>query len=367
MDVAAGDGGGFTRLDNALVSAMRDFWKSSGFNLLERDGDGHLGVTDDFLRAYYLRPEMHPVEESCEVELALHQELMAAPRMEVAESRLAGFADADARENYRLVLAFRDRLTAAGTLEAAYLSIFETPMAAGGEAAREAPVPPLFVDQLVHAILRGILDEADDPLRARAGECLFRAQSVNIVDSAIMAADAETVDMHAASGGFGSLGQLVAESQTPIRSIDLDVLGEDNAATYWGRDESHDTVLDLSFTRPGLDALCRVLEAWIAHFLGVAVSIQPVQEISDQRWVWHIGLDAEASALLNDLYNDADIEDGRRERLLSLFRLDFADPAAMRPDIAGRPVYLGMAMNPDRILRLKPQNLLVNLPVGASN
>ena len=344
---------------------MRDFWKSSGFNLLERDGDLRLRITDDFLRAYYLRPEMHPVEESCAAELALHEELMAAPRMAVAESRLAGFADSDARENYQLVLAFRDRLLAGGTLEAAYLSIFETPDATGGEAPAGVQLPPLFVDQLVHAILRGILDQADDPLRARAGECLFRAQSVNIVDSAVMAADAETVEMHAASGGFGSLGQLVVESQTPMRSIELDVLGEDNAERYWGRDESHDTVLDLSFTRPGLDALCRVLEAWIAHFLAVEVSIQPVREIADERWVWHIGLDAEASAILNDLYNEIDIEDGRRERLLSLFRLDFADPSAMRPDIAGRPVYLGMAMTADKILRIKPQNLLVNLPTGA--
>ncbi|MHA1569517.1 MAG: DUF6352 family protein [Alphaproteobacteria bacterium] len=359
---------------------MRDFWKSSGFNLLERDGDGHLRVTDDFLRAYYLRPEMHPVEESRAAELALHEELMEAPRMDVAESRLAEIADADARENYRLVLAFRELLLAAGTLEAAYLSIFETPETDGpetdgpetdGNVPAGVPAgigpPPLFVDQLVHAILRGILDKAEDPLRARAGECLFRAQSVNIVDSAIMAADAETVEMHAASGGFGGLGQLVAESQTPMRSIELDVLSEENAVNYWDRDETHDTVLDLSFSRPGLDALCRVLEAWVEHFLGVRVSIQPVREISDQRWVWHVGLDAEASALLNDLYNGVDIEEGRHERLLSLFRLEFADPAAMRPDIAGRPVYLGMAMNPDKILRIKPQNLLVNLPIGASN
>ena len=37
----------------------------------------------------------------------------------------------------------------------------------------------------------------------------------------------------------------------------------------------------------------------------------------------------------------------------------------MRPDIAGRPVYLGLAMSEDETLRLKPQNLLVNLPLAA--
>jgi hypothetical protein len=37
----------------------------------------------------------------------------------------------------------------------------------------------------------------------------------------------------------------------------------------------------------------------------------------------------------------------------------------MQPDVAGRPVWLGLAMTPDGLLRLKPQNLLVNLPLRA--
>jgi hypothetical protein len=36
----------------------------------------------------------------------------------------------------------------------------------------------------------------------------------------------------------------------------------------------------------------------------------------------------------------------------------------MRPDLRGRPVYLGFAMTPNRRLRMKPQNLLVNLPLA---
>ncbi len=337
---------------------MPDFWKSSGYTLLRRDADGWLRVTDDFLRAYYLRPEMHPVEESCAAERALHGELMAAPRMAVGDDRLDAFADADARDNYKLVLALRDRLLSAETVEAAYLSIFGEPA---------SMVPPLFVDQLAHVILRGVLDGVTDPLRVRAAECLFRAQTMNVVDGAVMAADAETVDLHAATGGFGDLGQLVVAAQTEMRSIDLDVLTADNAEAYWSRDEAHDTVLDLTFTRPGLDALCRVLESWVAHFHGVAVRIQPVQEIRDQRWVWHIGLDVEASAILNDLYDGTEVEGGRLERLLSLFRLEFDDPAQMRQDIAGRPIYLGMVMTPAKQLRLKPQNLLVNLPLKVAS
>ncbi|MFQ6018319.1 MAG: DUF6352 family protein, partial [Kiloniellaceae bacterium] len=231
-------------------------------------------------------------------------------------------------------------------------------------AASGIAIPPLFIDQMVHVILRAVLNGTEDGLRARAAELLFREQRVTIVDGAIMAADAETVAMYASTGGFGSLGRLIAEAQTPLRNVALDVLGEDNADLYWTRDQRHDMALILNFAGPGLDALCRVLEAWIRHFRDVEVRIQPVQRISDEKWVWHIGLDAEGSKLLNDLYNGIEVDEARMARLLALFRMDFSDPNVMRADIAGRPVYLAMAMTPENVLRLKPQNLLVNLPLA---
>ncbi len=274
----------------------------------------------------------------------------------MTETDLAALADADARENYTFLLAFRDRLLAAPTIEAAYLGLFVDPP--------KTPTPPLFIDQLVHVILRHVLRDIDDPLRARAGELLFRAQRVTIQDGSIMVADEEIVEMHATTGGFGALGKLLVESQTPLRSVELDVLHDANADIYWSRDERYDTVLELTFGRPGLDALARVLEAWVAHMLGVRVSIQPVRQIRDERWVWHVGLDAEATAIMNDLYNQKDVGDERLERILALFRLDFAEASVMRADIAGRPVYLGLAKDAKDRLRLKPQNLLVNLPLA---
>jgi len=94
---------------------LPDFWRNSGFHLLERDPAGRLRVTDDFLRAYFLRPEIHPVEESCEAELRLHASLMQAPRREVSAAQIEALEDQDARHNYRMLLGFRDRLLAAGT------------------------------------------------------------------------------------------------------------------------------------------------------------------------------------------------------------------------------------------------------------
>jgi hypothetical protein len=334
---------------------MSEFWHSSGFRLLERDGDGNLRVTDDFLRAYLGRPELRPVEESCAEEIALHRALLAEPRLGVEPRRLAALADADARDSYRHLLRFRDRLLASPSLEACYLDLFRS---------GAIDIPPLFIDHLAHAILRGVLAETTDPLRLRAAELLFRSQKVSLEDGAIMLADEETVEMYATTGGFGALGRLLAEAETPMRSVSLDVLDEANGALYWQRSDRFDTVLDLSFGRPGLDALCRVLEAWVAHLLGLAVHVEPVQAISDERWSWHIGLDGEATAILNMLYRGEDVPPERLRQLLALFRLSVDDPAALRPELAGKPIYLGLAMTGDRRLRLKPQNLVTNLPLA---
>ena len=58
------------------------------------------------------------------------------------------------------------------------------------------------------------------------------------------------------------------------------------------------------------------------------------------------------------------VGEARQQRLISLFRLTFADPQQQRDDLRGKPVYLGLAMNEEQVLRLKPQNLLLNLPLA---
>jgi hypothetical protein len=332
-----------------------ELWPNSGFGLLQRDSEGRLKVTDGFLGAYLGRPEMAPVAESCDAERALHAELLKNPRLEVPDGEIQKIQDPDARENYTVMLGYRDMLVKAGTVEGCYLGLFQS---------GDVTLPGLFVDQMAHVIVRNILDDVTDPFQARAGELLFREQSATIEQGAILLGDTETVEMLAATGGMGSLGKLVVAGGVKPKQVDLDVLQPETADIYWDRNEGHDTVLDVSFTRPGLNALCRVLEAWIDHFLSTKVSIQQVGEISDERWVWHIGLDRESSAILNDLYEVADVAEDRMQRVLSLFRMEFEDPNLMRSDIAGRPVYMALSMTPEKKVRLKPQNLLVNLPLA---
>jgi hypothetical protein len=334
---------------------MPDFWPGCGYRLLKVGSDHRLTLTDAYLVSLLLRPELAPIPDSCPAELALHDRLLAAPRTAVSAAELAALADADARENYAIWLRFRERLAGAASIEAAYLALFRDGV----------DVPPLFVHQLTQILLRHILGEQADPLEARVAEMLFRPQRIALTaDGGVMAGDEAAVEELATTGAFGSLGALLRQTHTLPRTADLDVLDAANAAAYWGRDERFDLAISLNRGQPALTALCRVLERWIAHFLSVAVTISPRSEIDDRRWVWHVGLDAEASALLNDLYNRVDVDEQRMGRLLCLFELRFADPAAMRAAIAGRPVYLAMAMDRNQRLRLKPQNLLLNLPLA---
>src|SRR3954470_12050618 len=113
---------------------MNDFWISCGPHLLDRNADGGLVVTDEFLKAYLARPELMPPEDACAVERKLHRELLVEPRRAVAAEEVAAIADADPRENWQFVLGFRELLLAHATLEAAYLALIRS---------RSGALPPL--------------------------------------------------------------------------------------------------------------------------------------------------------------------------------------------------------------------------------
>jgi len=331
-----------------------DFWISAGHRLLTRGEDGRHQVSDDFLRAYFERPEIRPQPESCAKERALHAALLDNPRRAVGEADIDALEDPDGRENYRIFLPFRDLLVDSSSLEEAYRRLVTQ---------RPFPIPQLFLDQIVHAILRGVLDGIDNPIQARAGELFFRPQRIAVQDGHIMAGDEEVLERLQTTGGFGDLGRLLKESNAPMDGVDMDVLSEENGQDYWNRSERFDMVLDLTFARPGLDALCRVMEKWITHFFQLDCRIHPVQSIRDEKWVWHTGLDVESSALLNALYRGEEASEEDLARLLSLFRLEIKDEAAVIERVRGRPIYLGLSMTADNLLRFKPQNLLVNLPI----
>jgi hypothetical protein len=92
--------------------------------------------------------------------------------------------------------------------------------------------------------------------------------------------------------------------------------------------------------------------------------VAPVATIEDRDWRWFVGLDAEATRIGNALWAGEDVDEATQGRVLALFELRFRDQALVEPRAAGHPVYLLLAMTPDNIVRVKPQNLVMGLPIS---
>jgi len=328
---------------------MKDFWISSGHHLLDRGSDGGLHVTDEFLKLYLARPELIPPAEACAVERTLHAALLADPRMLVSASDIDAIADDDARENWKLMVAFRDCLMRHATLEAAFRELVR-----GGF----GNVPPIFINQLVHVILRNALDGSEGVQVLRAAELFFRTQRVTLHEGSLIVADEETI------GGVNTtpVTPLVSMLGIPAES-EIDVINKENADSYWDRSDQFDMALDLTAGREGLDALAQAMQRWIAHLLGINVSIEALPELQNVDLTWYVGLDADATRIGDMLWNGEEIDEAALASVVGLFRLTFSDPSLMVEKVRGDPVYLILAMTGDKTIRMKPQNLLTGLPV----
>jgi hypothetical protein len=327
---------------------MKDFWLSCGHHLLDRDAGGGLVVTDEFLKVYLARPELAPPPEACVVEKTLHAALMADPRRAVAADEISAIADADARENWQVMIAFRDRLTRHKTLEAAYLDIART----------GARVPHIFLNQLVHVILRNVLEGCQDAFVLRAGELFFRTQRMTLHDGSLIAADEETI----AGTSQTPTSPLVSMLGIPAEA-EIDVISDDNADHYFEHSDQFHVAIDLTAGRRGLVALAEVVRRWIAHLLGVEVAVEPLTELRDAKFTWYVGLDQDGSKLGDTLWNGDELDEAAAARVVGLFALTFRDQDVALTKVKGDPVYLILAMTGDKLLRLKPQNLLTGLPI----
>jgi hypothetical protein len=327
---------------------MRDFWLSCGHHLLDRDVGGGLVVTDDFLKVYLARPELTPPPEACVVERTLHAALLADPRRAVAADEIGAIADADARENWQVLIAFRDHLVRHKTLEAAYLDIVRT----------GAKVPHMFLNQLVHVILRNALNGCDDPFVLRAAELFFRTQRMTLHEGSLIAADEETI-----AGTSGTPASPLVSMLGLPKEADIDIMSDDNAEHYFQHSDLFHVALDLTAGRRGLAALAEAMRRWIAHVLNLEVVIEPLTELRDARFTWYVGLDTEGSKIGDRLWNGDELDAASAARVIGLFSLTFRDPDIAHEKVKGDAVYLILAMTPEKLLRFKPQNLVTGLPV----
>ena len=328
---------------------MKDFWISCGHHLLDRDEGGGLLLTDDFLKVYMARPEMIPPPEACAVEKTLHAALLNDPRMAVSTSDIAAIADADARENWQILLTFRDHLVRHKTLEAAYSELVKQGL---------SKTPQLFVNQLVHVVMRNALDGVEDASVVRAGEMFYRTQRVTLHEGSLIAADEEKI------GGSNpaSVSPLVSMLGIPAEAH-IHVINKDTAGGYWERSDQFDMAIDLTAGRDGLAALATAMQRWIAHVLGVDVTIEPLTEMREVNLAWYVGLDAEATKLGDKMWNGEEIDEAAMAQVIGLFQLTFRDPSIVLDRVRGEPVYLILSMTPDKLIRMKPQNLIAGLPI----
>lgn len=328
---------------------MNDFWIACGHHLLDRNASGGLVVTDEFLKAYFARPELMPPDDACVLERRLHGGLLENPRLVVGAKDVAAIADADARENWQFVLAFRDLLLRHSTLEAAYLALVRS---------GSINLPPLFVNQLVQVILRNALDGCNDPLVLRAAELFFRPQRLIPHERSLLLGDEEVIGGHNPTPVLSLISMLDATVDAEI-----DVLCEANADSYWQRSDRFDLALDLTGGTPGPAALASAMRRWISHLLGIEVAIEPLTALRDANLAWYVGLDAEATRLGDRLWCDDALDDRTASRVLALFRLLFADTSMVIDSVGREPAYLILAMTSDQLVRMKPQNLLTSLPI----
>jgi hypothetical protein len=328
------------------VSATRDFWLSCGHHWLDRDANGWLSVTDEFIKLYLARPELKPPAGAA-AERRLHTALLSDPWRPVAPAEIEAIVDADARENWHHMIAFRDCLAAHRTLEAAYLALQR----------EKARIPPIFTDQIVHLILRNALDQCDDAYVLRAAELFFRSQRLTVYEGSLLAADREHVD------GGGPAPSPLAAMFGMQEQPDVTVLSEANVQSYWERSDRFDLALDLTAGRRGLAALGTVIERWVKHLLKIDIVIEPVTALRDVVLEWYVGLDARGTKIGDALWNGVELDDATRNAIVGLFRLTFRDPGLIMERIAGSTVYLILAMAPDMSLSMKPQNLLTGLPI----
>ena len=223
---------------------------------------------------------------------------------------------------------------------------------------RGLKVPHLFLNQLVHVILRNALDGCDDPYVLRAAELFFRAQRMTLHEGSLIAADEETI-----AGKSGTpTSPLVSMLGIP-QAADIDVMNDDNAGFYFEHSDQFHVALDLSGGQRGQRALAEVMMRWVRHLLAIDVEIEPFNEAKNASLRWYIGLDAEGTVIGNRLWKGEDIDEMQSRRIVGLFRLTFRDPSNVLDELKDQPVYLILAMGADMVLRFKPQNLIAGLPL----
>ncbi len=286
-----------------------------------------------FLDGILASPQLALVPESCAAEASLHKALRAEPLRIIESTELIAIADSDARENYAFYQRLQTEVLAAGSLKAYYWQVIKS------DAALVPPeVMDVMTEQLTNDMLDGLL-EKNMAIQYAAAEWFYKRQAVHLEDGRVVHDVARDSVREPLDLSHGMVNEL-----------------------------SHGLLFRLSNANSGLKALAQVIEKWVAYMLDIEVTVKSLSKVDDAAWRWHIGLEATSTALLNDLYLGHEVSSERQSQLVSLFKLEFKTPSLLQADMqqngAGKPIYLGLAMDANGFVKIKPHNLLLNLPLA---
>ena len=108
------------------------------------------------------------------------------PRRLCSASNWRQWDDDDARENYAVFLRFSRRAFWLRARWRPYLRLMRS---------GTVDVPAVFIDAVVQALLRNVLDTSNDALEARAAEMLFRPQRITLQEGQMLAGDRDALDL----------------------------------------------------------------------------------------------------------------------------------------------------------------------------
>ena len=145
------------------------------------------------------------------------------------------------------MVSFRDRLLAAPSLEAVYVALARK---GAGD------LPPIFLSQLCHLILRNALEGCDDPYTLRAAELFYRSQLAAVHDGTLLLADAEVIEAEQHAQHDLHSSPLTAMLQQPKSFGEMDVMDDENAWTYWSRSDAHAMAMNFSAAMPRRAPAC---------------------------------------------------------------------------------------------------------------
>ena len=116
--------------------------------------------------------------------------------------------------------------------------------------------PAIVPQSTVHVILRNALDGCEDPYVLRAAEMFFRPQRHDLARRLVDCRRRGNDRRHEREAGIAA-GLDARHS----REAEIDVMNDDNAASYWEHSDLFHIALDLTAGRRGLAALARVMRA----------------------------------------------------------------------------------------------------------